>query len=457
MKLKLKFGTVQVAVLVFLDFYSFSGKIIGLYLRTDPLFKYFQGNMAPYLPIILLSTLLAIEAQPTCRIYNNVDVICTPKDEEYILGRGLVSHRNQTKRITLRGCRITDIDFESFDGLPSVTYIDLSVNSITSLRLGVLDDSKQVTHLNLSYNMLTQFPLGIFDEKPNMEVLDLQGNKINYLELGIFDPLTKLRHLDLSNNDLMGQNISAYLFDESKNIKLIDFSKNNMNGSPNNLLHAMQALEYLYLTHCELSEVPEFASVSNLNTIKHLMLSFNQINRIDNPMTFVNLDSLEILNLTYNFIESIHNNVFRSAKNLKTIALKNNRIKELPEALFQNMNKLVNVDLSHNLIEFVPVNAFRGSTIKNINLSDNRFSFLTDNFLLELRNSGTRILKFNFNHNPWQCACLIQVLSEVKSMEVDYNNAKFNGKDTVCVTKDQFVCKRQQQDNVYFNKLYYKL
>lgn len=413
--------------------------------------------MAPYFPMVLLSTLLAIDAQPTCTIYNNTDVYCTPNDKEYVLEQGLVSHRHQTTRITLRACRITDVDFGSFNRLPSAKYIDLSVNSIRTLRLGVLDESTQVTHLNLSHNLLSEFPLGLFDEKPNVEVLDLQGNMINYLELGIFDPLTKLRHLDLSNNALMGNNISAYLFDESKYIQFIDFSKNNMNGSPNNLLHAMQSLQFLNLNHCGLSEVPIYATANNLNSIKHLMLTFNEISRIDDPMTFINLDSLEILNLANNFIESIHESVFKTAKNLKAIILKNNRIKELPDTLFQNMNKLVNIDLSHNLIEFVPVNAFRGSSTKNLNLSDNRFSFLTDNFLLELRNSGTRIVKFNFNQNPWQCACLIQILNEVKSKEVEYNNVKFNGKDTVCVTKDEFACKRQQQDNEFFKELYYKL
>lgn len=411
--------------------------------------------MAPYIPIILLAALLAIEAQPTCMITKNTDVVCTPKDKEYILTRGLVSHRNQTRRITLRDCRITDVDFGSFNRLPSVTYIDLSLNKIRTLQLGVLDGAKDVTHLNLSYNQLTEFPLGIFDQKRNMEVLDLKGNMITNLELGMLDPMTKLRHLDLSYNALMGKDISIYLFDQTKSIKIIDFSRNNMNDSPDNLLYALEVLEFLKLDHCGLSEVPKFATGSNLRTVKHLILSSNEINRIDNPLTFVNLDSLEVLNLAHNFIESIHENAFKSVRNLKTIVLKNNRIKEMPETLFQNMNKLANIDLSHNLIDFVPVNAFRGSGAKNLNLSDNRFSFLTDNFLLELRNSGTRIIKFNFIQNPWQCACLIQALNEIKSMNVEYNNAKFNGKDTVCVTKDEFACKRQQDDNLYFNELYY--
>ncbi|XP_026323187.1 platelet glycoprotein V-like [Hyposmocoma kahamanoa] len=411
--------------------------------------------MAAYFPIILLSTLLAIEAQPTCTINNNTDVMCIPKDNHYVLEKGLVSHRNQTTRITLRRCRITDIDFESFDGLPSLTYIDLSVNNINTLRLGVLDEAEQVTHLNLSYNMLTEFPLGLFDKNVNLDVLDLQGNLINYLELGILDPLTKLRHLDLSNNALKGKNMSAYLFDQCTNIKYIDFSNNDMNGSPDNLLHAFQTLKSLNLNRCGLSEVPQFAIMSNLKTIKHLVLSSNGISRIDNPNTFVNLDNLEILNLAFNFMESIHENVFKSIRNLKTVMLMNNGLKQLPETLFQNMKKLVNINLSHNLIEYVPVNAFRGSGAKYLNLSDNRFSFLTYNFLLELRNSGTRIVKFNFNQNPWQCSCLIQILNEVKSMEVEYNYVKFNGKDKVCVAKDEFACKRQPNDNLYFNEVYY--
>lgn len=411
--------------------------------------------MTAYFSTILLSTLLAIEAQPTCTINNNTNVVRTPKDTEYFLKKILDSHRNLTTRINLRNCRIQDVELESFNTLSSVTYIDLSVNSISALRLGVLDGAKQVTHLNLSYNILREFPLGLFDQQRNLEVLDLQGNVISYLELGIFDPLSKLRHLDLSNNDLMGKNMNAYLFDHCKNIKFIDLSMNNMNDSPNNLLHAMEALEYLNLKFCQFSEVPTFATVSNLKTLKHLVLSSNRIRRIDNPMTFVNLENLEILDLAKNFIESINENAFKSIRNLKTIVLNYNRLIVLPETLFQNMKKLVSIHLSHNYIEYVPVNAFRGSGTKNLNLSDNRFSFLADNFLLELRNSGTRIVKFYFNQNPWQCSCLIQILNEVKSMEVEYNNVKYNGKYKVCVAKEEFACKRQPNDNLYYNELYY--
>lgn len=401
--------------------------------------------------IALIATVQCLK----CQTYNQKDVVCKPGNTDLVLGRGIVSDNNKTTGITLRGCRITDLDYEAFENDFYLQYIDLSVNKISKLKLGVLDGNVQVTFLNLSHNLLTSFPLGLFDQKVNIELLDLKGNKLNMIELGIFDPLTKLAHLDLSSNNLLGKNIDPYVFDHCKRIKFIDFSRNDMSGSPELLLHAFEALDFLNLDRCSLTEVPAFATRSNLRTMKHLMLSTNQISRLENSRTFMNLDNLEILNLADNVIEEIAADIFTCClKNIKMIVLRNNRIKTMPEALFWNLNQLGNLDLSKNLIEYVPLKALRGTGLKNLNLSYNRFTYLEANFCLELRNSGVTLTKFYMNDNPWQCACLNEILRETKKYNIKYNGNKLNGNQAVCVTTKEFNCKRQKTDNDFYSQLY---
>lgn len=416
-------------------------------------------NILPWVLSGLISELILVAARPTCKVVgeHQKDIVCTPGISDFFLQRGLVSDNDRTTGITLRGCRIIDVDYESFENLPALEYLDLSVNKIQTLKLGVLDEFKQLKFLNLSYNQLTGFPLGLFDQKPNIEVLDLKANRITDLELGIFDPMSKLRHLDLSSNALLGKDMNPYIFDQTTRIQFMDFSRNDMSGSKNILLDAFEALEFLNLDRCFLTEVPKFATSPNLKTVKHLMLSTNKITKLDDGTIFVHLDDLEILNLIDNAIDNIVHNVFMPLKKLKMVFLRGNKLTQIPDTLFQHLPKLGNIDLSHNAIEFVPVNAFRGSPVKNLNLADNRFTYLTDNFCLELRNSGGAMTKFYFNQNPWQCACLKDIIEEVKKFGIQYNGVGYDGKKPVCVTENDFTCKRQPDANANHIDLYFNL
>lgn len=403
----------------------------------------------------LATLMITVNATLKCQTFNEKDVVCKPGTSDIVLRRGLVSDNNKTTGITLRGCRITDLDFEVFENDFNLQYIDLSENKIRRLKLGVLDENRLVTYLNLSHNMLTSFPLGLFDQKVKIEVLDLKGNRLNSLQLGIFDPLQNLVHVDLSSNALLGKNIDPYIFDHNRKIKFLDFSRNDMSDSPEMLLQSFQALDFVNLDRCSLTEVPSFVTRPNLRTMKHLMLSTNRISKLDNSRTFMNLDNLEILNLADNVIEEVAADVFSCCvKKLKMIVLRNNRIKTIASGLFRNLNRLGNLDLSHNLIEYVPLSSLHGTGIKNINLSYNKFTYLEANFCLELRNVGVNLSKFYFNDNPWQCACFIEIIKEMKYYNVRYNSNKLHGAQPVCVTTSEFTCKRQGTDNDFYVQLY---
>ncbi|CAH2096926.1 unnamed protein product [Euphydryas editha] len=415
---------------------------------------FIQYHLSVY---VFLVFLIVVDSFPTCKYVNEeeTEVVCNENgDTSYALTQRLVSDNNKTISISLKGCKISSIDDGSFHNFLSLKYLDLSQNQITELKIGALDGANQLIYLNLSNNFLSEIRSGLFNQTINLNTLDLTGNKLKQLKQGAFDNLQKLGHLGLSNNNLQGKDLDPFLFNHNTHISYIDFSANEMNGSPDTLLSTMQALEFLNLERCLLNEVPTFVTRRNLITMKTLILSKNEISKLDNPTIFINLENLMKLNLAENILDQINADVFKPLKKLKVIVLRENKIKYLPENLFQNMKNLANIDLSHNLIESVPVNAFRGTSVKNLNLSNNRFTYLSDNFCLELRNSGAKLTKFYFNQNPWQCTCLMSLLNEVKKLEISYNSLYYDGKYPVCVTTKEIFCKRHDSFNSIYTELY---
>lgn len=403
---------------------------------------------------------LLVDTCPACRPIIEVDdnKVCPISEElsslNYVLKQGIVSGNNRTLGLTLRKCEIATVELQAFQKLSSLKYMDLSQNSISYLKVGVLDSAKYMTYLNLSNNALTAVPLGLFDQITILEVLDLKQNKIQQLMLGLFDSLKKLRNLDLSSNLLVGKDLNPYIFDRNRYITNLDLSKNDMSETPSKFLHAFEDLQFLNLDKCLLTDVPSFVVAQNLKTLKCLILSRNKINSLEDASKFVHFVSLENLNLADNSLETIHEDIFKPLKKLKIIILRNNKLTHLPDNLFLNMNTLANIDLSHNLIESVPVRAFMGTSVKNLNLSDNRFTYLIDNFCLELRNSGAKLKKFYFNLNPWQCSCLMSILDEVKKLGIEYSHINYDGKHAVCVITADTPCKRHDRFNSVYTNLY---
>lgn len=398
-----------------------------------------------------------VNAVLKCTNHSDDEVACFADSTDFKLERGLVSDNNKTTSIIMRNCRIIEIEYEAFENLFYLKQLDLSHNKISHLKLGVFDGFTELVYLNMSYNTITGFPLGLFDQKPNLEVLDLKANAIVTLELGIFDPLTKLKHVNLSSNSLLARDFNPYLFDQSTKITFMDFSRNDMSEAQNNILQAFEAIEFLNLDRCFLNSVPSFATGANLKTMVHLMLSSNKIAALIEATTFKELDNLEILNLDYNVIQQINERVLWPLKKLKMVILRHNLLKNIPDSLFKDMRSIASVDLSYNKLEYIPVNAFRGTALKNLNIAGNQFSFLSNNFCLELRNSGVYMTKFYFHQNPWQCWCLHEILKEVNKYDIKYYKDQYDGKTPVCVTSNQFSCITDSNLNSNFVGLYQKL
>ncbi|KAL0811432.1 hypothetical protein ABMA28_009834 [Loxostege sticticalis] len=392
--------------------------------------------------LALASILFNVQATPNF-LHDGSNLVCVSDDDaDFVLKKGVLSDTSDTKSITLKSCGITRVKCEAFHGLPAVKSLVLSENRIHKLDPCMLNGLDQLTHLDISFNRIEEIPTGFFDAVDDIEELYLQGNKLRTIKTGVFDKLIKLTHLNLAYNELRGVELKSHIFDNTKQLKYLNLTKNYFLEAPDNLLASLPSLLVLNLDKCVLTEVPSFAMRDNLKTLKNLSLTTNFISNLDNPTTFVNMDDLEVLDLNGNSIESVHENVFAPLKKVKTIYLRRNRLIKIPDKLFQNLPKLVNVDLAFNAIEKIQVTPFKNSPMKNLNLSGNRLTYLPENFCQQLINEGGRLKKFLFSHNPWQCGCLRDIIEEAKSLGLVYNRDKYSGNDAVCVSGTQFGCVR---------------
>ncbi|XP_068620765.1 leucine-rich repeat-containing protein 15-like [Battus philenor] len=405
------------------------------------------------LTVILSFSFIVVDATITCRYEDDTQMFhkCRTDDFDNVLRRGIVSDKRKTFHIILNRCQISSIEPEAFYRLPALVILDLSENKVENLQLGVFDRLVTLSHLNLSYNLLADLPVGIFDKLQNLSELDLEGNRLKNLQQGIFDHVPRLYLLDLSYNSIVGKNLNPEIFNNKRDISILTLSGNDMTEAP--FLSIMHNINYLFMNKCRLKEVPKITTASNMKKLRHLSLSSNEILYINDSTIFNNLIDMQTLNLSYNYIEYINEDTFKGLTSLEVLDLRFNKLRSIPVNMFQNIQKLYELRLSHNFLRSVPMNAFAGTELERLSFDHNNITYLHENFLLKIEDAGLMLKFIHFKNNPWQCACLRDLLREVKEIEVKYDTDVYDGEHAVCVTKE-FVCKRDPSVNDEFITMY---
>ncbi|XP_075981500.1 uncharacterized protein LOC142980086 [Anticarsia gemmatalis] len=222
--------------------------------------------------------------------------------------------------INMTGNQLTTAILSNMNELNSLTEIDLSHNTISSIQGNTYPHPfSNMRTINLSHNYIVKIPDAVFDEIDNLQNLDLSYNYIDLLSAFTFEGIRKLSKLNLSNNRLTGVNSSLFRFSD--------------------------------LTKLDLS----------FNRIKDLKVN-----------DFDRLGKLEQLDLNSNLIKSIDADVFKSVVSLNIIDLSNNQLETMNKNTFANFQSLVSVDLSKNQIKSMPVSVFKNSSIYTFFINQNR-------------------------------------------------------------------------------------
>lgn len=349
---------------------------------------------------------------------------------------------------TIRRCQITQIDIDGLFNARLVWDLNLSENKLKTLPLGVFDMNTRLEDLDLSQNLLTDLPPGIFN-KTLLRNLHLQGNNFKSFDTGLisFSP-REMVSLYLTCNSLVGKNLNSDILCD---MAILDLSGNDMNEVT--FMGNVKSLQYLHMKQCSLKEMPEFLSTANLSKLLVLELSLNEITAIGNG-TLHKLVLLKSLDLSKNHIEYIHRDAFVNLRIIRKINLSNNRLNYLALGVFQNIHSIEELDLSFNLLRDIHPRSFDNSTLKKLNIANNRITYLNPNQLTTMLSNVKSLKDIDFHENPWQCACLRDVLHELRNVHCNYNYYAYNGENAVCVTTPEFVCKRYDAANQLFIDMY---
>ncbi|XP_050245764.1 receptor-like protein 7 isoform X3 [Quercus robur] len=376
-----------------------------------------------------------------------------------------IGNMNSLENLNLANCNLSGSIPTSLGNLTELTSLEMSSNNFSgllplslfnlpNLSTLYLDNNQlvgplpnhvsgfNIIDLSLGSNFLNgTLPSWLFN-LPSLVTLSLYGNQF-IGEIGEFKS-NSLEHLDLGYNKLQGSisrsisrfvtltylslssnNLSIMLelemFSKLKNLKLLDFSNNNLVGINNNVTYTLPNLQLLNLSSCNISEFPIFLRTTT--TLQLLDLSKNIIyGQVPRWLGDVGRDSLLFLDLHDNLLQGPFPNL--SFLSLRYIFVSNNKLTGEIPSLICNSSSLYVLDLSHNnLSGIVPKCLVQSNVLSVLDLRMNGLhSTIPATF-----STGNKFRNINLNGNQLE-GPLPRSLANCRNLEVlDLGSNKING------------------------------
>ncbi|ONH93180.1 hypothetical protein PRUPE_8G217600 [Prunus persica] len=264
-------------------------------------------------------------------------------------------------------------DWSKFSGMPSLTYLDFSPNSLDSEVPEFISKCLNLTFLDLSENTFTgQIPEVVFTNLGKLKHLHLARNSFSGPIPEDIGLISGLQHIDLAGNYLEGPIPSS--IGQLKELKYLDLQLNLLNSSIPSELGRCTNLTDLALASNKLSgKIPP--SIGQLRGLRHLDLSYNSLNS-SIPFELGFCTSLTDLALASNKLNGELPLSFSNLKDIISLSLFANRFTgPLLPSLFSNWTEVVSLELEHNSFSGnIPPDIGRLSNLINLDLSRNQLS-----------------------------------------------------------------------------------
>ncbi len=244
-------------------------------------------------------------------------------------------------KLSVSNCR--DVTAAQLAGITG--ELDLSLQSINTLRKGDFDNLTSLQTINLKSNWLPSLHKDLFDGLTSLEKIDLEDNLLDSVDEDLFDGLTSLQEIDLSDNVV--PSLPADLFDGLTNLQVLRLDRNSLTALPEDVFDGLTNLRELHLDENSLAALPEDV-FDGLTKLDRLNLHKNSFTALPSDV-FDGLDSLEHLLLGENSLAAVPSDVFDGLSNLQRLFLDNNPLVWLPPDLFAGLSSLQELRLnSHN-------------------------------------------------------------------------------------------------------------
>ncbi|XP_064212543.1 leucine-rich repeat-containing protein 15 [Tribolium castaneum] len=134
-----------------------------------------------------------------------------------------INHFKNSTKLTRLNLAKNNLCTNDLLNLPSsLNELLVSFNNLTEIAFDSLQGLKFLKILHLEHNQIQKIALGAFRNLGQLIELDLSNNKISVLGIGVFGGLNSLKHLDLSENEL--QQISNAFYN-LRALRIINLSK----------------------------------------------------------------------------------------------------------------------------------------------------------------------------------------------------------------------------------------
>ena len=203
----------------------------------------------------------------------------------------------------------------------------------------------EVTNLDISHNKITILPASIFDSFCNISSLNVGNNFLMALppELG---SCTSLVILKICNNQLP---LLPATIGKVVSLEKLDAGGNRI-ASISGALESLSRLRVLDLSRNAQTHIPD-EDIWSVTSLTELSLSSNRLSAL--PLGVGNLTELVLLRASNNFISSLEPDVVRLPK-LRELQLSQNNFSYLPSACWRKATNLTALDLSMNDLKSLP-------------------------------------------------------------------------------------------------------
>ena len=265
-----------------------------------------------------------------------------------------------------------------FTSLTNLEKLDMSQNSVRTLRDGVFTGLGSLTSLHIDNNIITTINDGTFKSTAFLELLNLNKNKLKVLNSGMFQGLQLIQEIHLSSNQIT--DIASNTFQAMWTLRGIYLDSNHISTLDKAVFVNVTNLKILSLSNNHLHQMsPGSFQGTRLHDLD-LMSNFLSVTSSD--FLLGAKGSLQVLSLGFNMWDTFDDDFFTGMKNLALLHLDGLSITKLPN--LRDIGNLYALSISYTGI----------STIYECELVNLPIEYLV------------------WTHSPIQCDCNLRWLTK---------------------------------------------
>ncbi|XP_076845306.1 fibromodulin a [Brachyhypopomus gauderio] len=235
---------------------------------------------------------------------------------------------SRMKYVYLQHNQITTVPDDAFGNATNIVWVMLQENNISTVGKKAFGSLAHLDRLYLSGNNLRSVPASL---PRSLRDLRLNRNNISTVAANAFEGMENLTVLLLNNNDI--QDLGG-AFKGLRSLTLLDVSNNRLKKVPDSL---PDMLHQLYLGFNAIDAVPG-TFLHHFTNLQYVRLSHNELTNKGIPPSTFNVSGLVELDLSFNKLERIP----QVGSSLEHLYLQANQIKEFTLGSFCSVVDVMN-------------------------------------------------------------------------------------------------------------------